>query len=240
MTLVLGTPAQFIAGVLSGVTPAASAVVGATQTDFQPVNQTTPQIATMLGVGNSLTLDYFGQMTGRLGATQALLHPGRVWDATNLGVGGAWTTDLAATFAATSARYYSPFRRCVLHFCELTNHIGAGATFVTARDAATAYCATARAAGWFLVFHIPTPRAERTDPGYAASASAWRTGQKDVYDQCVAYFRTHPEHYNAVVDLAAVLPDPHDTAMYLADGCHCTQAGQDAKASAVAAASVGF
>lgn len=236
-----GTPAQFIASILRGECPAASATVGASSTTYEPATATTPKLCTMVGHGNSLTLDYFGQMTARLAATQAL-HPAQVWNAINRGVGGAWTTDLSAEFLTAVQPYFSPHRLCLLVFCELTNHIGAGASFVTARDAAISYCATARGLGWKLAFLIPTPRAERTDPGYSGSASAWRPGQLAVYQQACDYFRAHTEHYDYVKDLSVVpeLDDPHDPTYVLADGCHNTQAGIDAKAAAAATAAVGW
>lgn len=236
-----GTPAQLIACILNGGCPAASASVGATYSTFELIDVNTPKLCTMVGHGNSLTLDYFGQMTTLLAANQAQ-HPRQVWNAINCGHGGAWTTDLTAEFAAVVQPYYSPYRLCLLQFCELTNHIGAGASFTVARDAAIDYCAMARGLGWKLAFHIPTPRAERTDPGYSASASAWRPGQLAIYQQACDYFRAHPEHYDYSTDLSVVpeLDDPRDTLYYGPDGCHGTQTGIDAKALTVATVTAGW
>lgn len=224
-----------MACLMSGSAPAASATVGALSTEFVPTTASTPRLAIAVGHGNSLTLDYFDRITGLLTASQAQ-HPAQVWSATNQGVGGAWTTDLITAFPALHARFFNPLLTCTLVFCELTNHLGAGASFAVARDAAISYCATARAAGWRLRFCIPTPRAERATPGYEASASAWQVGQKTRYEQCCDYFRSHPEHYDDMKDLSVVpaLSNPYDTTYYLADGCHKTEAGIAAKAAAVA------
>lgn len=196
-----------------------------------------PRMAISLGVGNSLTLDYYSSMGEPLNANLGA-RPARVWWAINNGVGGAQTPALTSSFAATAQPYFKGGVECVLEFCELTNHIGAGASFAVARDAAIAYCAQARAAGWKLAFHIPTPRAERATPGYEASFSAWQVGQLAVYDQACAYFLANPQHYDYLFNLAVVpeLDDPYDTTYYQSDGCHFTAAGIAAKTAAVAAA----
>jgi len=237
-----GTPAHFLNSVISGAVRARAAlVVGATETTYDPITGSTPKFCIAVGAGNSLTLDYFDTMTTLLVANQAS-HPLQVWYAVNKATGGIQTPALASEFMTAVHRFYNPARLCLLHFCELTNHIGAGASFTVARDAAISYCDTARSLGWKVAFHIPTPRAQKSDPGYSGSASAWATGQKAIYDQAVAYFRAHPEHYDYVLDLAAVpeLDDPLDTFYYQADGCHLNANAITAKANAVAAAHVSW
>lgn len=240
-----GTPAQFIAAVLSGTCPALSAVsVGATSTTYEGFTADSPRLSVLVGVGNSLTLDYWDLM-GPLLATSQAQHPKHVWSSVNQAVGSTQTPTFTTLFTALSARLYNPLRTCVLQFCELTNHIGAGNTFATVRDAAITYCNTVRAAGWKLAFHIPTPRAERATPGYEASASAWQVGQLAIYDQVCNYFRGRPlgELWDfPPLDLPMVpeLADPYNTTFYLADGCHNPTAGINAKAAAVAAYTAGL
>lgn len=212
-----------------------------TRRSLKTAAQARPRVCVCVGVGNSLTLDYFSSLGPLLSATQQS-HPRQVWTVYNKAVGSTQTPTFTSTFATAVQPLFKNTQLCLLHFCEVSNHIAAGASFVTARDAAIAYCVQARTAGWKLAFHIPTPRVEVTDPGYEGSVSAWSPGEKAIYEETCAYFRTHAEHYDFLVDLPTVpqLAAPQDTTYYQSDGVHCTAAGITAKAAAVAAATVSW
>lgn len=237
MSTFTGTPVQFLASVIGGGVNAASASsVGGSSTTFTAISASTPRQAITVFHGNSLTLDYSDGVTALLAQNQAS-HPSLVWTGQNKGTGGISTPALASEFLSVVHRFYNPNRVCLLQYQELGNHIqNLGASFATARDAAISYCATARALGWKLAFHIPTPRAQKSDPGYSGSFSAWDPGRKATFEQCCDYFRSHPEHYDYLLDLSGVptLADPFDLTYYDADGCHFTSSGIDAKALEVA------
>jgi hypothetical protein len=223
----------------SAALSASSVTAGATT--YTAYSALSPRFCTTVGHGNSLTLDYFDEMSTRLAANQAS-HTKQIWYAVNKATGGLWTTQLAAEFTAVVQRFYNPRRLCLLQFCELSNHTGAGSTWDVIRDATIAYCANARGLGWKLAFHIPTPRAQRSDPGYSGSASAWRVGELTTFNTVCDFFRAHTEHYDFALDLAAVseLSNPLNLTYYQADGCHLTAAGIAAKAAAVAAATAAW
>jgi len=234
-----GTPVQFLASVIGGGVSAASASsVGGSSTTFTAISASTPRQAITVFHGNSLTLDYSDTLTTLLAQNQAS-HPALVWTGQNKGTGGISTPALASEFSSVVHRFYNPNRLCLLQYQELGNHIqNLGASFATARDAAISYLATARALGWKLAFHVPTPRAQKSDGGtYTDSFSAWDPGRKATFDQCCDYFRNNPQHYDYLLDLSTAtnLTDPFNTTYYDTDGCHFTAAGITAKAAAVAA-----
>jgi hypothetical protein len=238
-----GTPSQFFFAMLNGGIDAERATsIGIGQTAYDKYTASSARFSITVCHGNSLTLDYADILNASLRANQAS-HPQQVWTAWNKGTGVISTPALAAEFMTVVQRHYTPQRTCLLQFQELGNHIqNLGASFTTARDAAISYCATARSLGWKLAFHIPTPRAQDTDPGYSGSASAWDPGKKAIFDQTCDYFRSHPEHYDFLLDLAAVpeLSDPFNLTYYDPDGCHFTATGINIKAAAVAAANAAW
>lgn len=239
MPTFVGIPREFIESVLArNIAPLNPSSVGASSTSYTARSASSPLPAVNVGHGNSLTLDYFDLMQPLLVTNQAS-HPAQVWWCLNVGVGGTSTPAMASSFLTAVHRYYNPALVNLLTFQEIGNHIGnLGASFATVRDATISYCATARGLGWKVAFHVPTPRAQKSDPGYSGSFSAWDPGRKAVFDQTCDYFRVHTEHYDfPPLDLAAVaeLADPFNTTYYDADGCHFTATGQAAKAAAVAA-----
>jgi lysophospholipase L1-like esterase len=234
-----GTPGGFIDRVMAGSIDAyAATTITANLTTFEPATALTPRVVRVVCDGNSLTLDYANELRTMLIASQAS-HQTTICHVINSGTGSATTNDMIAAFAAEVSPFYNPDMDCWLLFCELTNQIaqaGVNGTAAAVKASAESYMATARAAGWIVVYVNPTGRASVTDPGYDASLSAWsNAGEKAIYDEVCAYFLAHPELYDMVIDLAAVpeLANPLNTTYYQTDGVHNTAAGITAKAQAV-------
>lgn len=238
-----GTPVAFLGGVVGGIVPALSASsIGPASTTYAVRTATSPKFAWSVHHGNSLTRDsttsnelitsYPAVLNGLLKASQAS-HPGQAYIVVRRGTGSITTPELQALFLSEVHQHYNPALPCIVHINEVGNHITQGATQQGAIDAMIAYCNNAKSLGWLVCFHVPPPRASITDPGYEGSFSAWRGTQLASWQGACDYFRTHPEHYDFIVDWPVVpeLADPKNTTYYTADGVHFNDAGAAVKAS---------